>query len=186
MPVGQEILNSVFGAFRLALLDASALRWFSLSLPGFWRSFAAAIVVAPPFALIVALRFDPQGMPAESYWLIESVTYVLGWAVFPLVMVPVCWALSLGGHYVSYIVVYNWSAVVQVAAILPVVVVDASGILPTLLSTLLGLLVTGALLFYQWFIARTALQAAPLVAMIVVTVDLLLALVVTLGVERLL
>ena len=35
MPTGQEILNSVFGAYRLALLDTSALRWFSVSVPGF-------------------------------------------------------------------------------------------------------------------------------------------------------
>ncbi len=186
MPTGQEILNSVFGAYRLALLDASALRWFSVSVPGFWRSFTAALVVAPPFALILALRFDPQSTTVESYWLVESVTYALGWAVFPIVMVPVCWALSLGGHYITYIIVYNWSAVVQVGAILPVVIVDAAGMLPAMVSTLLGLLVTGALLFYQWFIARTALQAAPLLAMIVVALDLSLGLVVTLGVERLL
>ena len=185
MPSGQEILNSVFGAYRLARLDASALRWFTISLPGFWHSFMAALLVAPPFALIVVLRFEPETMEAGSYWLIESVSYVLGWLVFPVIMVPVCWALSLGSHYITYITVYNWSAIVQVSVILPVVILDTSRFLPPTLSTFVGLLVTGALLFYQWFIARTALQAPPVLALTVVVVDLLLGLIVTLGVERL-
>ncbi len=184
MPTGQEILNSVFGAYRLALFDASAMRWFSASVPGFWRSFTAAFLVAPPFALIVALRFDPQGASIESYYLVESVTYVLGWITFPLVMIPVCWALSLGARYVAYIVAYNWSAVVQVGVALPLVLLNASGLLPAMVISLLGLLVTGALLFYQWFIARAALQVASLMALIVVAVDLLVGLVVMFGVER--
>lgn len=186
MPTGQEVLNSIFGAYRLALLDTSGLRWFTISVPGFWRSFFAALVVAPPFALIITLRFNPESVTPESYWLIECVSYVLGWLIFPVLMIPVCWALSLGSRYIPYIITYNWSAVVQVAVILPVVILDASGMLPAMLSTFLGLLVTGALLFYQWFIARTALQASPTLAMIVVMVDLLLGLTVTLGVERLL
>ena len=186
MPSVQEIFNSVFGAYRLARLDGSALRWFTISLPGFWHSFMAALLVAPPFALILALRFEPEIMEPGNYCLIESVSYILGWLVFPVIMIPVCWALSLGTHYITYITVYNWSAVVQVSAILPVVILDTSGFLPPTLSTFVGLLVTGALLFYQWFIARTALQAPPALALAVVVIDLLLGLIVTLGIERLL
>ena len=101
-------------------------------------------------------------------------------------MIPVCWALSLGARYVAYIVAYNWSAVVQVGVALPLVLLNASGLLPAMVISLLGLLVTGALLFYQWFIARAALQVASLMALIVVAVDLLVGLVVMFGVERLL
>jgi hypothetical protein len=185
MPTGQEILNSVFGAYRLALLDTTAQRWFTISIPAFWRSFVVALLVAPPFALIVALRFDPELMASESYWLSESISYVLGWVVFPAVMVPVCWALSLGNSYFTYIIAYNWSAVIQVAVILPVVILDSFSLLPTPLNTFLGLIVTGALLTYQWFIARTALGAAPMLALTIVVIDLLLGLIITLGGERL-
>ena len=184
MPTGQEVLNSVFGAYRLALLDASAMRWFSVSMPGFWRSFTAAFLVAPPFALIVGLRFDPQDASIGSYCLVESVIYVLGWITFPLVMVPVCWALSRGDRYVAYVVAYNWSAVVQVGMSLPLVLINAFGLLPALVISLLAALVTGALLFYQWFIARAALQTAPLMALLVLAVDLLAGLVVRFGVAR--
>ena len=185
MPTGQEVLNSIFGAYRLAVLDVSGLGWFTISVPGFWRSFVAALLVALPFALIVALRFDPDSMALGHYWTIELVSYVLGWVVFPVLMVPIAWALSLGANYVPYIIAYNWSAVVQVAIILPVVLLDTSGVVSATLSTFLGLLVTGALFFYQWFIARTALQTSTLLAIIVVVVDLLAGLVVTFGVERL-
>lgn len=184
MPTAQEVLNSIFGAYRLALLDASAMRWFSVSMPGFWRSFTAAFLVAPPFALIVAMRFDQQDASVETFSLVESVTYVLGWTAFPLVMVPVCWALSLSDRYVAYIVAYNWSAVVQVGMSLPLVLLNAAGLLPAVVISLLAALVTGALLFYQWFIARAALQVAPLVALIVLAVDLLVGLIVRFGVGR--
>jgi len=186
MPTGQEILDSVFGACRLALLDASGVRWFSVSVPGFWRSFTAALLVAPPFALIVALRFDPQARTIESFCLVESVTYVLGWTVFPLVMIPVSWALSLSGRYITYIIAYNWSGVVQVVVALPLVLLNASGLLPAVVIGVLGLLVTGALIFYQWFIARAALEAAPLAALVVVAVDLLTGMVIKFGIDRIL
>ena len=184
MPTSQEVVNSIFGAYRLALLDASAMRWFSVSMPGFWRSFTAAFLVAPPFALIVALRFDPQEASIESFCLSESVAYVLGWTMYPLVMVAVCWALSLSDRYVAYVIAYNWSAVVQVGVALPLVLLNASGLAPAVVISLLGALVTGALLFYQWFIARAALQTVPLVALIVLAVDLLVGLVVIFGVDR--
>ena len=103
MPTSQEIVNSAFGAYRLALLDTTALRWFTISIPAFWRSFIAALLVGPPFALIVALRFDPELMVRDTYWLSESISYILGWVVFPIVMVPVCWAMSLGNHYFLHI-----------------------------------------------------------------------------------
>ena len=183
--MGQEILNSIFGAYRLALLDSSALRWFKISTQGFWRSFLAALFIAPPFALIVALRLEPNSTSPEAYWLMESTSYLIGWIAFPVMMIPVSWALSLSSNYFAYMIAYNWSAVVQVSIILPVVILDASGVLPAMISSFLGLLITGALMLYQWFIARTALQASQASAMLVVAIDLLLGLTLSMGIAQL-
>ena len=93
--------------------------------------------------------------------------------------------MGLTDYYVGYIIAYNWSAVIQIAVILPIVILDYVGLLPTPLNTFLGLMITGALLIYQWFIARTALGAAPMLALTVVMIDLMLGLIITLGGERL-
>jgi hypothetical protein len=101
-------------------------------------------------------------------------------------MVPVSWALSLSSAYVRYIIAYNWSAVVQVALILPVALIDATPGIPDSVVSVVQILVTAFLFTYQWFIARVALSAAVVTAVIVVLVDFLLGLVITLAAHRLL
>jgi hypothetical protein len=133
---------------------------------------------------VVFLRGGP-GADA-GHWVPELVIYVLGWTVFPVVMVPVSWALSLSSAYVRYIIAYNWSAVVQVALILPVALIDATPGIPDSVVSVVQILVTAFLFTYQWFIARVALSAAVVTAVIVVLVDFLLGLVITLAAHRLL
>ena len=53
MPDHEEVLHSLYGAYRLAFLDRSGMSHFNLSVDGFWRSFFAAVLVAPGFALLV-------------------------------------------------------------------------------------------------------------------------------------
>ena len=47
MPDHDSVIRSIYGAWRLALLDPSGLNWFDVSIEGFWRSFFAAAIVAP-------------------------------------------------------------------------------------------------------------------------------------------
>jgi hypothetical protein len=186
IPDRVEVLHSLYGAWRLAMLDISGMRHFNLSVEGFWRSFFAAVIVAPGYALLVVQRTldRPEGYALGSTAVVESVAYVVAWAAFPLAAVVLTQLLGLGRHYVELIVAVNWAAVLQVAAFLAVV--GLSLILPEALGALLLAIATGTLMVYQWFVMRTALRTTGGVALVLVLVDLLLSTVINLSADRLL
>ena len=55
MPPKQEIVASLYGAWRLMRLDPTGMTYFNLSADGFWRSFFAAVIVAPAYVLFVVV-----------------------------------------------------------------------------------------------------------------------------------
>lgn len=198
MPRQEEILRSLHGAYLLARMDRSGMSRFNLSIDGFWRSFFAAVLVAPGYALLVAQKLAdriepvPEDRPSvvavqqfDLGWVlfIQTMAYVVGWAAFPLAAAAVTWALSLGRHYVPLIVATNWAAVIQIGLFL--LALALSVILPSPLSGLVLTLVTVSILFYQWFVIRTALQSTGGVALALVLLDLLLNTVINLTAERL-
>jgi hypothetical protein len=186
IPDQAEVLRSLYGAWRLARADATGMQHFNLSVEGFWRSFFAAIIVAPGYALLVVQRtLDRE----ESYGLgstvvVEGIAYLAAWAAFPLVAVVLTQLLGLGRHYVELIVAVNWAAVLQIVAFLAAVALTL--ILPEGLGALLLAIVTGTLILYQWFVMRTALQTTGGVALALVVVDLLLSTVINLSADQLL
>ena len=166
------------GAWRLARLDPSGFHAFDLSEEGFWKSFQAAAVAAPLFALLVLLRTDEHPLsddPLRAIF-IEAIGYVIGWVAFPLAAFYLVTALGKGQRYTAYIIAYNWSVVLQIAAFVPVALLSASGALPGSGVVLLALLVTGAVIYYQFFIVRTALGIDALPALGFVAIDLMLGL----------
>jgi hypothetical protein len=186
IPDRAEVLRSLYGAWRLARADVTGMHHFNLSVEGFWRSFFAAIIVAPGYALLVVQRTldREEGSELGSTVVVESIAYLAAWAVFPLAAVVLTQLLGLGRHYVELIVAVNWSAVLQIAAFLAAVALSL--ILPEGLGALLLAIVTATLMLYQWFVMRTALQTTGGVALALVLVDLLLSAVINLSADQLL
>jgi hypothetical protein len=91
--------------------------------------------------------------------------------------------LGLSRYYSALIIAVNWAAVIQIAAFL--LAVGVAFVAPPL-SSLLVTLVTGAILFYQWFVVRTALETTAGLALAVVLVDLLVNIAINLSASRLL
>ncbi len=125
-----EITRSLHGAWRIARMDPDALKHFDLTIDGFWRSFAAVLVVAPFY--VVFLIFNHGNQPGlelptgpavsiEFFVAVKLVAYIASWLAFPLVMVPISRMLDLSQTYVPYIIVWNWSNVLVMAVILPTV-----------------------------------------------------------------
>ena len=159
---------------------------FDLSLEGFWKSFAAALLVAPAYAIVLLdqysrdrlarargrdgvrrgglLRPRLAGLPDRRHFL----TRLLG----------------LGARYVPLIVANNWSAVVQVALYTAVVLIGT--MLPAQLRTLALFVATLAVLTYQWFVIRTALGTTSATAFGLVVVDILISIVLSRGLDGLL
>ncbi len=170
----REAAYSLYGAYRLARLDAGGLDYFDASLEGFWRSFYAAAFVAPPFALLLALRYA-DGMVAASplrYAAIEAIAYVIAWLAFPVAMLMVTRMLDREKHFIRFIVVYNWAAVLQNALYLPIPMMGITGMLTVNSANGMGMLALLLILGYTWFITKTALEVTSAAAAGIVALDL--------------
>jgi len=72
---------------------------------------------------------------------------------------------------VPYIIAFNWTAVLQFAVFLPIALLQYVGLLPGAVAAPLTLVAFGAVLVYQWFVARVALGGSAAVAAAVVALD---------------
>lgn len=173
-----EVVRSLYGAWRLACRDPLGLQLFDTSVEGFWRSFYAALVALPAYAVMVGFRVADEVGTADPMRLfaIETIAYVIGWTAFPLVAFYLTQILNRANYYPAYIVTYNWANVLQVALYMPVTVLAGSGIVSTGIGVTLGLIATGAIVVYQYYIARTVLDIEPLPAVGMVVTDLVLGL----------
>jgi hypothetical protein len=185
MPSWQETLASIYGAYRLARLDAGGMHWFNHSIAGFFRSFGVALLVLPPYLLILALRLDDKVESVGWYFFVEMLGYVVGWVAFPLIMLGIAVIFSFQRSYISYIIAYNWTATIQVAVVLPIVLLNSGGLVGQELGLFLGVAITLAILYYQWFVALTALQTSGLTAAALVVLDFVLGRLISSGADRL-
>ena len=177
----REAAYSLYGAYRLARLDAGGLAYFDASPGGFWRSFYAAAFVAPFFALLLALRYA-DGMVTASplpYAAIEAIAYVIAWVAFPVAMLMVARMLDREKHFIRFIVAYNWAAVLQNALYLPIPILGITGGLTVNVANGLGMLALLLILGYTWFITKTALDVSATAAAGVVALDLGLSIFIT-------
>jgi hypothetical protein len=186
MPDRQEVLSGLFGAYRLAWFDASGMAHFNLTVEGFWHSFFAAVLIAPAYAILVAMQLSGE---AEDFnlalvFLTEGIGYILAWCAFPLVAIVLTRLLGLDRNYVALIVAVNWSAVLQTSAFLAVLLLGL--IVPEGLGTLIVTLTTLAILIYQWFVIRTALGTTGGIALMLLLVDLVITTMINAGADRML
>jgi hypothetical protein len=185
MPDQEEVLRSIYGAYRLARLDRGGMNEFNLTVDGFWRSFFAAILVAPGYALLVMqdLMVHPEELSPIWALVVEGVAYCIGWAAFPLLAIVLTHLLGLSRNYAALIIAANWAAVIQIGAFLAAV--GFGYVLPGL-GGLLVTITTVAILFYQWFVVRTALDTSGGIALALVLVDLFVNSVINMTAENLL
>jgi hypothetical protein len=180
IPSLSEIVGSLYGAWRLARFDPSGMRYFDVSTDGLWRSFFAAVIVAPFYALTLAWHFADLGDDTDPlrFVLAESIGYVISWVAYPLLVFSLARALDCLDRFPAYVVAYNWSLVLQNVVFVPLTVATASGLVPVEAVQLLWFAVFGFVLAYVWFIATTALAVPPLTAVGIVAADITLSLVI--------
>jgi hypothetical protein len=185
MPDQEEVLRSIYAAYRLAWLDRAGMGHFNLSVEGFWNSFFAAVLVAPGYALLVAqdLLARPEAVSPAWAFVIETLAYGIAWAAFPVVALVLTHLMGLSRNYAALIIAANWAAVIQICVFLAAV---ALGFVLPPLGALAVTLATGAILLYQWFVIRTALDTTAGIAIALVLVDLLVNLAVNASADSLL
>ncbi|MEX2202016.1 MAG: hypothetical protein WD711_11515 [Dongiaceae bacterium] len=176
MLTGSEIVRSVYGMVRLARLDPIGFEWLDRSADGFWRSFRLAVLLLPAFALHVYYDLSDIEIAASlpRILAVEGIYYVIAWTAFPVFVHPIAVALGREQRYVGYIVAVNWSQVIQYGLLIPVETLlflgNGGGI-----GIFLGIVVFFALVFYLWFIAKTALDIPGTTAAGIVVLDILIS-----------
>ena len=122
----REVVYSIFGAYRLAMLDKTGLNYLDRSPEGAIRSFNAALIVLPAYAVLVVLRLWDV-LPDVSllrFVTVEGLAYVISWTAFPLAMFHISGLLDRSERYFDFLSAYNWSSVIQMGVYLPVVAVE--------------------------------------------------------------
>ncbi len=176
-----EMRRSLAGSLRLACGDRGGLSYFDPSHEGFWHSFRAAILAYPLFLILLTMRTSgPQWAASGGLRIVavETIGYVIAWVAFPLLMLKVTELFRCERRFFAFMVAYNWSQIPQSALFVIVGLEAESGLLGAGLSRLIGLGAAFAVLLYEWFIARAALEVKGSFAALVVLLDLILSLLV--------
>lgn len=160
VPDRREILAALYGVWRLMRLDQGGMNWFNLTIEGFWRSFFAAVPVAPFFALLIYLDLSAQPETINVGWAatVSMVVYGLSWALVPVVAIGVTKMLDLSPGYVPLVVAYNWVSLPQILLQTLVSLIGTTGLVPEGLSGFLMIVAVVYILVLEWFVVRTALQ----------------------------
>ncbi len=174
-------LALVFRAtLRIVKLRADGIALFEGTPGGFWRSFWAAGLLAPLFFVTLLLEAShiEDGTAATRLVLVQAIAYVVNWVAYPLLMVYVADLLQRGPHYFRYMVAYNWFRLVEAAAIYPLVLLAAAGAVDVDALAFFSLIALSAMLLYDWFIAKAALDVDGTAAAGLVLIAFLLSLVI--------
>lgn len=177
-----EIVRSVYGSWRLACGKPSGMQWFDSSQGGVVRSFWGPALVLPGVLVLQTLDGAFAGGDILPALVVQLSAFVIGCTAYPLAVARISDEIGCGGNFSRYLVAYNWSAVIQISALLPVTLL--AWVSPGTALSLLGLIVTVGLLFYQAYIARVALGVTYLAAGLLVLLDLLIGTLVQTTAER--
>jgi hypothetical protein len=173
MPDRQEVMSSLYGAFRLALFDENGVNHFNISVEGFWRSFFAAVILLPFYALMVwNTLITAQGELSMWAILVNLLVYGLSWILFPIVAFFATDLLNLGHRFTALVVAVNWSSVLIVGAF--AVSIGLAALLQNGLADLILIAATAGLVVYHWFVIKTALATTTPIALAFVLFNFLL------------
>lgn len=176
----RDIVSGLYGAYRLARLDRSGVKYFDQSLQGFWRSFFAAVLVLPLYMALIALRFGEPGLTQNTfrYVSIELIAYVVSWVAFPLIMLPFARQFDREENYLGFIVAYNWASVLQSLFYLPIAMMVVTQTIPIDYAGIISFLAISIIMVYVWFIARVVLDVPTSTAIAVVGFDVILSIII--------
>ena len=180
VPAWAEVQLAVGGALRLARGDATGLGYFDTSIDGFWRSFRAGLICYPLFLILLVLRVSAAKWAAAGaprIVIVETIGYVISWVALPLLVLPVTRWLGRENRFLAFVVAYNWSQIPQTVLFVLVGLDAATGLFPSGVGQLVEFIAAIAVLVYEWYIARVALQVSASQAVPVVALDVLLGII---------
>ena len=179
MPSSGEVAQALYGTWRFARLDRSALRYFDLSHRGVWLSFWSAALCYPGFLILLFLRVSADAIQRSGLMqiaLAETIGYIIAWCAFPLLVLGFTRWIGREQQGFDFIVAYNWSQALQTALFVIVGLINLVMIAPGD-ETSVDLITPVALiasLAYEWFVALVAIGAGGWIALVIVLGDVVI------------
>ena len=172
-----EARFALTGLMRLVRGDRGGLGCFDRSVDGFWRSFRAAIPCYPLYLLLLTMRVaaaDWQHAGGLRIVTVETIAYVISWTIFPLLMLNLTRRIGRADRFFDFMVPYNWYQLPQSALFVLIGLLSAGGPAGSPAPQAIGLAAAVAVLGFEWYLARVALDTTRAAAALVVVVDLML------------
>lgn len=126
-------MTGFYATWRIGLRDPRAISWIDDSIPGVWKSFFAAVLVAPYYAITTWLHLPqeiPDSISLPTLISVEAICYILSWLVFPLLVHSFCQITHREYVFRRFLAALNWSTLVQVVVLLPITLLDTTQIVP--------------------------------------------------------
>lgn len=166
-----DIIRGVWGAWRLAKRDTGGMAMFDISPDGAAKSFVAAALALPLFAVARAISLGDRWplllQPAPL--IITVLGFVAGWLVMPAALTWLLPRLGRSQRLAEGVVAYNWATLLIQLAGFIAFLLAAIGLFPGQLGFLVLIVVQLACYVYEGFVLRTALGIElPVVAGLVV------------------
>ncbi|NQU59086.1 MAG: hypothetical protein HQ513_17780 [Rhodospirillales bacterium] len=183
-----ETTNALYGIYRLARMDPGGIEYFRNTTGAFWRSFKVALVIAPFYAGLLAMRYamGEVSTPPLRFIAVESISYAVAWLAFPVLIEPLIRGMGKADKYIRFIIAYNWAGLLQNILYLPLAMLSVSAVLPPGSGGFFGLIVLMVIMAYTWFIAKTALEISGGQAAGIVAIDFTLSLLINGYAEKML
>lgn len=166
------------GIRRLVGFDPAGFLFFDASRQGFWRSFGAALICLPVWALAEyeqILTLHDQSVP--RFIIIQATAYVMSWLAYPLLVLKIADMLDVWPNYYRYMVAYNWFQPVLQLLWAPLLLLEAvQGDQIGDAARMLYLVIQISQGAYGWFMARFGLGLSNLNALALTLIDILLGL----------
>ena len=160
LPSRQEVSLALLGAGRLFRFDATGLACFAMDGGAVGRSFFAAMLCFPAFALQTLLG-SATITYAVSDWLYAAIwglLYVILWVAYPLLAWRLLNNLGMDARWAPYITALNWCSVLSSYLALAGNAMVIADSLPFGIAPVVLLLITLYLLAYEWQVTRVTLR----------------------------
>jgi hypothetical protein len=140
------------------------------------RSFFAALVALPGMLALTSFKLEALTNVSEArYVVVELISYVIGWAAYPLVSLGISRQIGRFENWARYITVYNWASVIILALTIPVTLMVNTPAIASAIGGTIGIMMLVVIIGYEWRLARLVLQASPLQTGALCALDLLLS-----------
>ncbi len=191
MPDFNEILRSLRGSWRLLFRDEGGYNDFTMTIAGFWRSFAVILLVLPLYfvafmsedEMVKAAGQDSGIITRDIPYAIAALGVVIEWFAYPAIMVLLARIFNFSPRYVPYIIAYNWTALLIMLLMMPTFILFNLGVLNAGAALGLNFSLTIIALYFRWYVAVTALKTTPSLASAFVAIDFLISLLVNFSIH---